>query len=77
MVQRPLWASTGTKNPALKPVLYVEELAGKETVNTLPPATLDALLKEAEISDKLHHGLPEAKQIIKSLGDLEKISNHR
>jgi transaldolase len=40
--QRPLWASTGTKNPAYSDVLYVEELIGPETVNTMPPATMDA-----------------------------------
>jgi transaldolase/glucose-6-phosphate isomerase len=40
--QRLLWASTGTKNPAYSDVLYVEELIGPDTVNTLPPATLDA-----------------------------------
>ncbi len=41
-VQRPLWASTGTKNPAYSDVVYVEALIGPHTVNTLPPATLDA-----------------------------------
>jgi transaldolase len=41
-VQRPLWASTGTKNPHYSDVLYVEELVGADTVNTLPPATMDA-----------------------------------
>ena len=41
-VQRPLWASTGTKNPAYSDILYVEELVGPDTVNTVPPATLDA-----------------------------------
>ena len=41
-VQRPLWASTGTKDPAYSDVLYVENLIGPDTVNTLPPATLDA-----------------------------------
>ncbi len=40
--QRLLWASTSTKNPAYRDVVYVEELIGPETVNTLPPATLDA-----------------------------------
>lgn len=40
--QRPLWASTGTKNPAYSDVLYVDELIGAETVNTVPPATFDA-----------------------------------
>ena len=41
-VQRPLWASTGTKNQNYSDVLYVEELIGPNTVNTVPPATLDA-----------------------------------
>ncbi|HNK62611.1 MAG TPA: bifunctional transaldolase/phosoglucose isomerase [Anaerolineales bacterium] len=41
-VQRPLWASTGTKNPAYSDTLYVDELIGPDTVNTVPPATLDA-----------------------------------
>jgi len=41
-VQRPLWASTSTKNPAYRDVMYVEALIGPHTVNTLPPATLDA-----------------------------------
>lgn len=41
-VQRPLWASTGTKNPQYSDVLYVEGLIGPDTVNTLPPATLDS-----------------------------------
>ena len=40
--QRLLWASTGTKNPQYRDVLYVEELIGPDTVNTIPPATLDA-----------------------------------
>ena len=52
-VQRPLWASTGTKNPAFSPVMYVEELAGPQTVNTVPPQTLAALMKGAKISDRL------------------------
>ena len=41
-VQRPLWASTSTKNPAYRDVLYVEQLSGPDTVNTMPPATFDA-----------------------------------
>lgn len=41
-VQRPLWASTSTKNPRYRDVLYVEELIGQDTVNTLPPQTIDA-----------------------------------
>jgi transaldolase len=65
--QRPLWASTGVKNPVFKPVLYVEELAGRDTVNTMPPATVKALLAGAEISPKLHSGLAEAKELLKWL----------
>ncbi len=45
-VQRPLWASTGTKNPDLDPLLYVKNLAGKDTVNTMPPQTLKALISD-------------------------------
>jgi transaldolase len=63
-VQRPLWASTGTKNPVFKPVMYVEELAGRDTVNTMPPATLKALFAEASIAPKLHAGLNEARSLL-------------
>ena len=42
-VQRPLWASTSTKNPAYSPTLYVDELIGRDTVNTLAQASIDAL----------------------------------
>jgi transaldolase/glucose-6-phosphate isomerase len=47
--QRPLWASTGTKNPAYSDLLYVENVVAPNTVNTLPPATLDALLSHGRI----------------------------
>ncbi len=46
--QRPLWASTSTKNPAYRDVLYVESLVGSDTVNTLPPETLDAFIDHGE-----------------------------
>jgi len=46
--QRPLWASTSTKNPSYRDVLYVETLIGSDTVNTLPPETLDAFLDHGE-----------------------------
>jgi len=49
IIQRPLWASTGTKNPALNPLLYVEELAFDKTVNTVPPATLRVLMDKPEL----------------------------
>jgi transaldolase/glucose-6-phosphate isomerase len=48
-VQRPLWASTGTKNPAYSDLLYIETVVGKHTVNTVPPATLDALIDHGTV----------------------------
>lgn len=48
LLQRPLWASTGTKNRAYSPTLYVDSLIGPHTVNTLPPATLEAFLESGE-----------------------------
>ncbi len=48
-IQRPLWASTGTKNPAYSDTLYVDELIGPHTVNTLPPATLQAVLDHGRL----------------------------
>ncbi len=52
-VQRPLWASTSTKNPAYRDVMYVEDLIGPHTVNTVPEATLHALIDHARISPTL------------------------
>jgi transaldolase len=69
-VQRPLWASTGTKNPVFKAVMYVEELAGRDTVNTMPPATVKALIQGAEISPKLHAGLDEAKKLVAAVNGM-------
>lgn len=48
-VQRPLWASTGVKNPRYRDVMYVEELIGPDTVNTVPPATLDAFRNHGHV----------------------------
>lgn len=50
-IQRPLWASTGVKNPAYSDVLYVDELAGPETVNTMPMATLEAARDHSEATE--------------------------
>lgn len=47
--QRPLWASTSTKNPKYRDVLYIEELIGKDTVNTVPPQTLDAFRDHGKV----------------------------
>jgi transaldolase len=49
-VQRPLWASTGVKNPSYRDVMYVEELIGPDTVTTIPPATLDAFRSHGRVS---------------------------
>ncbi len=61
--QRPLWASTSTKNPNYRDVIYVEELIGAYTVNTVPPQTLLALLDHAEIQDRISRNIRSAKQI--------------
>jgi transaldolase/glucose-6-phosphate isomerase len=66
-VQRPLWASTGTKNPAYRDVLYVESLIGPNTVNTVPPPTLDAFRDHGEVSETLIEGLDEAKKCLEKL----------
>lgn len=69
-VQRPLWASTGTKNPVFKAVMYVEELVGRDTVNTMPPGTLKALLAGADVKGNLHNGNAEAVALVESLKGL-------
>ncbi len=60
--QRLLWASTGTKNPHYRDVLYVEELIGPDTVNTIPPATLDAFRDHGRPRLSLKENLDEARQ---------------
>jgi len=67
MTQRVLWASTSTKNPAYRDVMYVEELIGKDTVNTLPPATIDAFRDHGEAQNRLEQGLDEADATLKDL----------
>lgn len=62
-VQRPLWASTGTKNPAYSDVLYVDELIGPDTVNTVPPHTLAALLDHGLARPTLTNNLDEARRV--------------
>ena len=52
-VQRLLWASTGTKNPAYSDVMYVDELVGADTVNTLPPLTIDACVDHCDVGDRI------------------------
>lgn len=66
-VQRLLWASTGTKNPAYSDVLYVEELIGDRTVTTLPPATYDAYRDHGRPELRLGAGLDEAETVLAKL----------
>lgn len=61
VVQRPLWASTGTKNPAYPDTLYVDTLVGPHTVNTVPPATLDAVLDHGKTEVSVEDDLEGAK----------------
>jgi transaldolase len=68
-VQRPLWASTGTKNKAYSDVMYVDELIGPDTVNTVPPATLAAFLDHGQVRPgSLEENVEEAQQ---QMSDLE------
>jgi transaldolase/glucose-6-phosphate isomerase len=68
-VQRPLWASTGTKNPSYSDVLYVESLIGPQTVNTLPPATFAAFRDHGRVVPRLQQG---AREVDRTLRDLKR-----
>ncbi|CAN5868354.1 transaldolase [soil metagenome] len=68
-VQRPLWASTSTKNPEYSDVMYVENLVGPETVNTMPKSTVEDVKDHAEIRETIEEGLDEARQLLKDLED--------
>jgi len=66
-VQRPLWASTSTKNPAYSDVLYVEELIGPDTVNTMPLSTLEAYRDHGRPQERVSSGLAEAQAHLEEL----------
>jgi transaldolase/glucose-6-phosphate isomerase len=66
-VQRCLWASTSTKNPDYRDVIYVEELIGPDTVNTLPQNTLDAFRDHGRVANTLEQGITEAHDAIGSI----------
>ncbi|WP_319420489.1 transaldolase [Pleurocapsa sp. FMAR1] len=68
-VQRLLWASTSTKNPEYNDVMYVDELVGKDTVNTLPPNTIDACLDHCDPGDRIETDLDAAHKVIDGLKD--------
>lgn len=66
--QRLLWASTSTKKPELRDTLYVEQLIGRDTVNTMPPATMDAFRDHGEVlTDAVEHGIEEARATLAAL----------
>ncbi len=78
-VQRPLWASTGTKNPAYPDTVYIDTLIGKDTVNTVPPATLKAFKDHGTVADTLKDGIDSADQVMDMLAevgvDIEQVTN--
>jgi transaldolase/glucose-6-phosphate isomerase len=78
--QRLLWASTGTKDKAYSDVLYIEELIGRDTVNTMPPATMDAFREHGRVRESLTENLEGARKILaetERLGlDLAGVTKH-
>jgi transaldolase len=68
-VQRPLWASTSTKNPAYRDTLYVEELIGPDTVNTLPDTTLEAFDDHGRLARTADADIASAKRTWSSIAD--------
>lgn len=68
--QRLLWASTSTKNPDYPDTMYVEELVGPETVNTMPKSTIEAVMDHAEIRPRLEEGMDDARQVFERLREV-------
>ncbi|HYH13519.1 MAG TPA: transaldolase [Thermomicrobiales bacterium] len=66
-VQRPLWASTGTKNPEYSDVLYVDTLIGPHTVNTMPPKTIEAFLDHGTVERTVDQSYDEAERVLARL----------
>jgi transaldolase/glucose-6-phosphate isomerase len=69
-VQRPLWASTSTKNPAYRDVIYVEELIGPDTINTMPPATINAFRDHGVVRPTLEENVDEAHAVMEWLAEV-------
>jgi transaldolase / glucose-6-phosphate isomerase len=65
--QRVLWASTSTKNPAYRDVMYVEDLIGPDTVNTMPPVTVDAFRDHGRLSNSLTENVAGAQKVMDDL----------
>jgi transaldolase/glucose-6-phosphate isomerase len=70
MVQRPLWASTSTKNPAYRDVMYVEELIGHDTVNTMPQETMTAFKDHGEVAPTLTQDIAGAHKVVADLSSV-------
>lgn len=70
-VQRPLWASTSTKNPAYQDTIYVDNLIGPNTVNTMPPQTLEATLDHGQVATTIRDGFQDAQRVLMRLADLD------
>lgn len=68
--QRQLWASTGTKNPKYSDVLYLDNMIGPDTVNTVPPATYTAFRDHGKVALTLEQGLDECRDVIAKLGTM-------
>ena len=68
-VQRLLWASTSTKDPQYSDVMYVDELVGPETVNTLPPATIEACADHCDVASRIEIDVDQAYKLIENLKD--------
>ena len=69
--QRVLWASTSTKTPGLRDVLYVEELIGRDTINTMPPKTIDAFRDHGRVRQSLEEDVEGAVHIMRTLTDCD------
>src|SRR5581483_11478055 len=69
-VQRPLWASTSTKNPAYSDTLYVDDLIGPHTVNTMPNATIDASRDHARAALTVNEGYEDAHKLMDELREI-------
>src|SRR5256885_6150273 len=78
-VQRCLWASTGTKNPNYSDVMYIEELIGPETVNTMPQQTMMAFKEHGEVRPSLLENVEGARQVLRDLAaagiDMDKVTS--
>jgi transaldolase len=69
-LQRPLWASTSTKNPRYNDIMYVQELIGPDTVNTMPPATIDAFRDHGVARKTIDEGYEDAVRVLQDLEDV-------